>query len=84
MSERVLVTGGLGFLGFHLCRRLLEIEPECRLTIVDNQSSTESDLSALADHASILIEDFRQFRPHGKYDVVCHLAGPVGSLAISL
>ena len=78
----MLVTGGLGFLGFHLCRRLLEIEPECRLTIVDNLSSTESDLSALADHASILIEDFRQFRPDGTYDVVCHLAGPVGSLGI--
>lgn len=82
MSERILVSGGLGFLGFHLCRRLLQTDPDRRLTIVDNLSATQLDFSTLSDGTSIVLEDFRRFEPTETYDVVCHLAGPVGSLGI--
>ena len=34
MKKRVLVTGGAGFLGSHLCARLLE--QECQVLCVDN------------------------------------------------
>lgn len=82
LSERILISGGLGFLGFHLCRRFLGEDPHRSLTIVDNLSSTQLDVSTLSDNTSIVIEDFRRFEPTEPYDVVCHLAGPVGSLGI--
>ena len=50
MSEHrsILVTGGLGFIGTHLCRALLHDQPGLDLTIVDNLSSTRSDYSDLS------------------------------------
>lgn len=36
-----LVTGGAGFIGSHLCERLLLIDPTCRVVSVDNLSSSD-------------------------------------------
>ncbi|HUH83767.1 MAG TPA: NAD-dependent epimerase/dehydratase family protein, partial [Stellaceae bacterium] len=41
-NARILVTGGAGFVGGNLCRRLLREEP-ARLVVVDNLLSAESD-----------------------------------------
>jgi UDP-glucose 4-epimerase len=41
-GARILVTGGAGFVGSNLCRRLLEDAP-ARLTIIDNLLSAEID-----------------------------------------
>jgi dTDP-glucose 4,6-dehydratase len=35
MVDRILVTGGAGFLGWHLCRRILEERPGTSLTVLD-------------------------------------------------
>ena len=49
-NERVLVTGGAGFLGSHLCERLLERGAE--VVCLDNlQTGSESNLTAAANHA---------------------------------
>jgi len=36
-DKKIFVTGGAGFIGFHLCRKLLSFAPN--LTIYDNLSS---------------------------------------------
>lgn len=82
MSQRILVSGGLGFLGAHLCRRLAATDPDCALTIVDNLSSTRLDTCVLPPSAAVVVEDFRRFEPADSWDLVFHLAGPVGSVGI--
>jgi len=82
-SRHFLVTGGLGFIGVHLCQTILARYPGCKLTIVDNLSSTKTDYSRLLDRADIHIMDLRQFAPGtARFTDVFHLASPVGSLGI--
>jgi len=82
-KRHFLVSGGLGFIGIHLCQSLLNRYAHCQLSIVDNLSSTKTDYSSLEPHADIHITDFRDYKPptRGITDVF-HLASPVGSLGI--
>lgn len=81
--KKILVSGGLGFIGYHLCNRLLTSGDACELTIVDNLSSTQLDYSSLVKKAEIHLQDFRNFNPNGViFDCIYHLASPVGSLGI--
>jgi len=83
MEEKILITGGLGFLGQHLARYLLRTHPDCQLTIVDNLSSSEIDYGWLQNRAEILAADFRTVSLAGKrFSRIYHLASPVGSLGI--
>jgi len=77
------VTGGLGFIGFHLSEALLAAYPGCHLTIVDNLSSTRLDYRSLVGRAEIHVGDLRDFAPgEARFDEIYHLASPVGSLGI--
>ncbi len=83
-NKEVLVTGGLGFIGSQLVRRLLE-QPATRVTIIDNLSGTKTDWSDIDHHeqSRVLIEDLRNVEPgETMYDEVWHLASPVGSVGI--
>ena len=80
---QILVTGGAGFIGSHLCERL--IADGHTVTALDNFSTGRpSNLETLKDSASfVLIEgsilDFKALKPLvEKADFVFHLAAAVG------
>ncbi|MDB4224245.1 NAD-dependent epimerase/dehydratase family protein [Granulosicoccus sp.] len=90
-DKNILITGGLGFIGFHLCTQLRQHNPSARLTIVDNLSSTQIDPSLFTPLISpsemtqgeIHITDLNEFDSTGQnFDEIYHLASPVGSLGI--
>lgn len=83
MAKQILVTGGLGFIGYHLCKRLLDMEPACEITVVDNLSSTQLDYSDLIGRLKIVIQDVCSLPDNlAVFDDIYHLASPVGSLGI--
>lgn len=83
MEKKVLITGGLGFMGQHLARYLLRCHPGCQLTIIDNLSSSEIDYGWLHNRAEIVTADFRTVSLGSRrFSHIYHLASPVGSLGI--
>jgi dTDP-L-rhamnose 4-epimerase len=82
----VLVTGGAGFIGLHLVRRLLQ--KKCTVAVLDNFSSqihgTNQGLPAdLTDHVELYRADVRDEDAVSKAlanrDVVVHLAAETGT-----
>ena len=77
-GQRVLVTGGSGFLGSHLCRRLIELGAEVHATSRMQRASErggpiwwQTDLSA--------IHSVRRLLSDLKPTLVYHLAGSAGA-----
>lgn len=68
MNKRVLVTGGNGFLGTHVCKRLRSMRPQ-KLIIPRHK---DYDLTRETD----VLQLFQKYKP----DVVIHLAGLVGGI----
>jgi UDP-glucose 4-epimerase len=59
--RRALITGGLGFIGSNLARRLVELG--CRVTLVDSLhpdlGGNRANVDAIADQVEIVIRDVR-------------------------
>jgi UDP-glucose 4-epimerase len=72
---KVLVTGGLGFIGYHLCDALTKYAD---LVIVDDESSSVVPASWFAGRARVEVRSIVEFVPQEEFDWVCHLASPVG------
>ncbi|MEJ7838134.1 MAG: NAD-dependent epimerase/dehydratase family protein [Thermomicrobiales bacterium] len=75
MAERILVAGGAGFIGMHLCRTLLEQGHQ--VYCLDNFSTSEitarhdlEQLGAFVEEADVTLATDRV------YDAVYHLASP--------
>jgi UDP-glucuronate decarboxylase len=74
--QRILVTGGSGFIGSHLCRRLLELGHE--VLVVDNfYSSTRRNVVDLLDEPRFeLMRHDVTFPLYVEVDQIYHLACP--------
>lgn len=82
---RVLVTGGAGFIGTHLCRRLLS--ERCRVSVLDNFSnqihSSRALVPDLHGKVALIPGDIRDSATVAEaindQDVVVHLAAETGT-----
>lgn len=79
--NQILITGGAGFIGSHLCEALLEMGGH--LTIVDNLGLGKKDnLSKIINHPNVAfihldvldVEALRLVFKNGRFDMVYHLA----------
>jgi dTDP-L-rhamnose 4-epimerase len=84
MTERVLITGGAGFIGSHLARRLLSAGAEVRIldNLTEQVHGGGNRPAHLPDDAELVIGDVRDAdriaRTLDRVDVVVHLAARVG------
>src|SRR4030042_7138305 len=77
-DKRILVTGGAGFVGFHLCKKLSELTPN--LTIYDNLSSGKLENVKNVPKAKFVrgdILDLKKLCSMEKADLIYHLAAQV-------
>jgi UDP-glucuronate decarboxylase len=79
-ARRVLVTGGAGFIGSHLCDRLLESDHE--VLCVDNfYSSTRANVAHLLGHPRFeLVRHDVTFPLYVEVDEIFHLACPASPI----
>ncbi len=85
---RVLITGGAGFIGAHLARKLAA--EDNRVDLIDNfaRGTRDSDLAALEDHPAVTLIARDLLRPNAlsdldrDYDLIFHLAAIVGVEAV--
>ena len=81
--RKILVTGGLGFIGYHLIKHLFHKYKDLQITVIDNLSSTQIDFSHLYSHLHIIIKDLLEYEMlNNEFSDIYHLASPVGSLGI--
>ena len=77
-NKRIMVTGGAGFIGYHLCRKLAEIGSN--VTVYDNLSSGKLQNVKDVPKAKFTkgdILDLKKLRNAEKVDIIYHLAAQV-------
>ena len=80
-DKRVLITGGLGFIGSHLAEKLVDLG--ANVTIVDNLSTgSEENIRTIRNKIVLINGDLTNFescmRATQNQEIVFHLAAPVG------
>ncbi len=85
--KKILITGGAGFIGYHLATHLLSRNPTCKIVLVDNlqRGKMDKDLRALVAHPRVtfLKLDLTTLDAYselgGGYEHVYHLAAINGT-----
>lgn len=79
-QKRVLVTGGAGFIGSHLCRRLLEIGHE--VVCLDNfMTGTRENIAELMDNPKFILAERTVEEPYVvEVDEIYNLACPASPI----
>lgn len=80
MSKKIIVSGGLGFVGVHLIKRLLKEGNE--ITIVDNLSSNVVEKDFFRKDCEIIIKDIKTYTHNERFDEFYHCASIVGPAGI--
>ncbi len=81
---RIVIAGGAGFIGSHLCRRFLDAAPGNEVLCVDNLiTGTTRNIEEFRDEPrfEFLEEDISELRSlDGPVDVVLHFASPASPI----
>ncbi|MBS3052360.1 MAG: SDR family NAD(P)-dependent oxidoreductase [Candidatus Aenigmarchaeota archaeon] len=82
IGKNILVTGGTGFIGSHLCERLVKLG--ANLTILDNSfRSSKRNIESILDKVELVEADVRNFdiikKSTKDKDIVIHLAAIQGT-----
>jgi len=80
--KKILVTGGLGFTGYHLIRHLFDYYEDPDITVADNLSSSKIEFGSLTGKFKAHVIDLKDFETDEQFEDIYHLASPVGSLGI--
>ncbi len=82
MRKRVVVTGGAGFLGSHLCERLLAegLEVLCLDNFVTGGAANVEHLRELGPFRLIRADVTDYVHVAGRVDYVCHFASPASPI----
>jgi len=75
MTERILVAGGAGFIGMHLCREL--VSRGHQVYCLDNFSTSEISARAELESMGVFVEEVDVTQAADRvYDAIYHLASP--------
>ena len=83
MTRKILITGGMGFIGKYLIRKILS-ETDAQIFIVDNLSSSVVSTDILqSNRVTFFEQEFETWEPiNENFDQIYHLASPVGPLGV--
>lgn len=81
--KKILITGGLGFIGFHLVKYLFSKNNDLNITVIDNLSSSKINFGSFYSRLNVVIKDLIEVENlDDDFTDIYHLASPVGSLGI--
>lgn len=82
MSKNVLITGGLGFIGSHLARSL--VQSGDKVTIFSRTDRKRKNIADIEDSINLIVKDIRLINQSDVQgiDQIFHLAGTVDNYAV--